>query len=171
MNATKTPSVGLPRDRFELLSAYLDGELTATERQQVEGWLESDPHIQDLYKRLLSLRHSFRTWEAPTMLQPPEQFAQTVLEQLDQRRQRWLWRVGPIAAALVGAWVGLSLGQSRLSPQFAKTPTEPTQVAAPPVKIATEPSDTLSIALDQPIIAFPEEDELGHGAKPSQGSR
>jgi len=29
----------LKRDRFELLSAYLDGEVTAAERQQVEtGW-------------------------------------------------------------------------------------------------------------------------------------
>jgi len=28
----------LKRDRFELLSAYLDGEVTAAQRQQVEDW-------------------------------------------------------------------------------------------------------------------------------------
>uniref|UniRef100_A0ACD5GTL5 Anti-sigma factor family protein n=1 Tax=Desertifilum tharense IPPAS B-1220 TaxID=1781255 RepID=A0ACD5GTL5_9CYAN len=33
----------LKRDRFELLSAYLDGEVTASERQQVENWLDTDP--------------------------------------------------------------------------------------------------------------------------------
>lgn len=33
----------LKRDRFELLSAYLDGEVTSSERHQVEDWLRSDP--------------------------------------------------------------------------------------------------------------------------------
>jgi len=33
------------RDCFELLSAYLDGEVTATERRQVEEWLSTDASI------------------------------------------------------------------------------------------------------------------------------
>ena len=33
------PSVMVKRDRFELISAYLDGEVTAAERKQVEEWL------------------------------------------------------------------------------------------------------------------------------------
>jgi hypothetical protein len=40
------------RDRFELLSAYLDGEVTATERKQVEEWLANDASVQCLYARL-----------------------------------------------------------------------------------------------------------------------
>jgi len=40
----------LKRDRFELLSAYLDGEVTAAQRQQVEDWLGNDPEVQ-LYAR------------------------------------------------------------------------------------------------------------------------
>ncbi|MEL6165322.1 MAG: zf-HC2 domain-containing protein, partial [Cyanobacteria bacterium J06628_3] len=43
------------RDRFELLSAYLDGEVTAAERRQVEEWLANDSSVQNLHKRLLSL--------------------------------------------------------------------------------------------------------------------
>jgi anti-sigma factor RsiW len=39
------------RDRFELLSAYLDGELTATERRQIEDWLKTAPEVQRLYAR------------------------------------------------------------------------------------------------------------------------
>lgn len=44
------------RDRFELLSAYLDGELTAAERRQVEELLANDQAVKCLYVRLLKLR-------------------------------------------------------------------------------------------------------------------
>lgn len=44
------------RDTFERLSAYLDGEVTAAERQQVEAWLATDSEAQRLYQRLLNLR-------------------------------------------------------------------------------------------------------------------
>ena len=37
------------RDRFELLSAYIDGEVTAAERGQIEQWLTTDPEVQCLY--------------------------------------------------------------------------------------------------------------------------
>ena len=40
-------------ERFELLSAYMDGELTAEERKQVQQWLDSDPEFHELYKQLL----------------------------------------------------------------------------------------------------------------------
>jgi hypothetical protein len=36
-------------DRFELLSAYIDGEVTAAERKQVEEWLATDPTVQQLH--------------------------------------------------------------------------------------------------------------------------
>jgi anti-sigma factor RsiW len=44
------------RDRFELLNAYLDGEVTAAERRQIEDWLTTDSTIQCLYARALELR-------------------------------------------------------------------------------------------------------------------
>lgn len=48
------------RDRFELISAYLDGEVTPHERRLVADWLAHDPEVQHLYRRLLMLRQAFR---------------------------------------------------------------------------------------------------------------
>ncbi|MEM9769414.1 MAG: zf-HC2 domain-containing protein, partial [Cyanobacteria bacterium P01_D01_bin.71] len=48
------------RDRFELLSAYLDGEVSPDERRLVATWLDKDPEAQCLYRRLLQLRQGFQ---------------------------------------------------------------------------------------------------------------
>jgi anti-sigma factor RsiW len=183
MNTTNVISPGLPRDQFELLSAYLDGELTATERRQVEGWLADDPKTQVLYQRLLALRQGFQQLSVPTQVAPwvdpakapaattgktmtGEAMAAQVLERLDRRRnQRWLWPVGPIAAAVAAGLVfSLGLGQTRLTPQLVKLPLDPNSITATgPVKIAIDPNidpsgaDDLTIMLDRPIIAIPTE--------------
>ena len=39
----------------ELISAYLDGELNASERAQVAQWIENDPRARNVYQ--LSLIH------------------------------------------------------------------------------------------------------------------
>ncbi|MBE9111459.1 zf-HC2 domain-containing protein [Nodosilinea sp. LEGE 07298] len=49
------------RDRFELLSAYLDGEVTPEERQQVLRWIQHDDGTRSLYHRLLALRQGMRS--------------------------------------------------------------------------------------------------------------
>jgi anti-sigma factor RsiW len=140
----------LARDRFELLSAYLDGELTAQERQQVELWLEQEPEVQCLYGRLLSLRRGFQAMPSLPVAPDPNPLIDRIFDNLDQleqrRRQRLLWRVGPVAAAIVGACTGLWMAQGRI-PQFARqTETEPAAAVLPP-------PTTLAIALDEPIIA------------------
>jgi hypothetical protein len=48
------------RDRFELLSAYLDGEVTPEERRMVIDWMASDPKAKCLYNRLVRLRQGLR---------------------------------------------------------------------------------------------------------------
>lgn len=53
------------RDRFELLSAYLDGEVTPDERQQVLCWLQDSEDVRCLYTRLLNLRDGMRTQAYP----------------------------------------------------------------------------------------------------------
>ena len=80
---TPSPSVDAPghktehsdtyneEERFELLSAYLDDEVTAEERQQVAQWLMDEPHTLQMYQRLLMLRQAIRT--APVQAQPPLQ--------------------------------------------------------------------------------------------------
>jgi hypothetical protein len=55
----------MKRDCFELLSAYLDGEVTAKERAIVQNWLQTDPSVYSLYNRLMNLRHGFRQEGSP----------------------------------------------------------------------------------------------------------
>lgn len=93
------------RDRFELLSAYLDGEVTAQERQQVQQWLENDRQMQQLHSRLLRLRHGMQHLPVPESQQSPAQLSSRVFQKLDRRqsRRRGLLAVGGIAAVIVGA--------------------------------------------------------------------
>ena len=68
---TELPKTYSEEERFELLSAYLDDEVTAEERKQVAQWLMDDPHTLQMYRRLLMLRQAIRT--APIQAQPPLQ--------------------------------------------------------------------------------------------------
>lgn len=144
----------LPRDRFELLSAYLDGELSASERQRVETWLNQDSDVQQLYRRLLTLRQGF---QGIADLAPPvtsqseaDRIVATVFEQVEQAdRLRWFWRIGPAAAAVVGICTGVWVSSQRsLVPQMVQEPAPATAPAA------VNPAPALAIALDEPIMEF-----------------
>ena len=69
----------LKRDRFELLSAYLDGEVTVSERRQVEQWLETDQNMRCLYSRLLKLRQGMRTMAVPASERSVEQTIESAI--------------------------------------------------------------------------------------------
>lgn len=133
----------LKRDRFELLSAYLDGEVTAAERQQVEEWLAQDPVVQRLYDRLLKLRQGFQSIPVPAT-QPVDQTVDAVFARLDRQPKRvaWLWGGAAVAATLIGAVTTGLIGEGGLSPKIAtqETPTVTTPVL---------------IALDRPILNIP----------------
>lgn len=49
-------SMTIPQERFELLSAYIDGEVTNAEEQMVEQWLSDDVDLRCLYQQQLKLR-------------------------------------------------------------------------------------------------------------------
>ncbi|MBE9012092.1 Fis family transcriptional regulator [Pseudanabaenaceae cyanobacterium LEGE 13415] len=136
------------RDRFELLSAYLDGEVTASERKQVEEWLSTDPSVQQLHARLLKLRHAFRSLPTPAPVQSVEKTVDQVLAKVDRRPKfRLVWGGAAIAAALMGAVSLFSLRQ----PQMAQV--QPTQ--QPTVK-AEQPvvTDDMVVALDRPVVSI-----------------
>jgi anti-sigma factor RsiW len=141
------------RDRFELLSAYLDGEVTAAERRQVEEWLAKDASVQCLYARLLKLRQGLRTLPVPTPQQPPEVTAQQIFARL-RRRSRLGWMVGgaSIAACVIGAVSGLLPdGQSRV-PQLAQKPQiQSTQTTSAYIA----PASPLMVGLNNPVIEIP----------------
>lgn len=132
------------RDRFELLSAYLDGEVTAAERRQVEQWLDNDPVMQKLHDRLLSLRQGMQCLAtAPVPMSNPEATVQQVMQRLE-RRPRRLAAVGgltTVAAVFLGAVMAPMLRVS--TPQYAEVP-----VPAPE-------SAGLMIALDSPVVEIP----------------
>ncbi|MFB2875953.1 anti-sigma factor family protein [Floridanema aerugineum] len=133
------------RDRFELLSAYLDGEVSATERKQVEDWLATDPQSQCLYKRLLNLRQRLRSLPVPAATQPVDLTVDQVFSKLENRRRKpiLVWGGTAIAAALIAAVSGVFGNQNVWSPQLANSPT-------------TADSEALTIALSEPVIQIPQ---------------
>ncbi len=140
------------RDRFELLSAYLDGEVTATERRQVEEWLANDASVQCLYARLLKLRQGLRTLPVPAAQQSPEATVQQVLTRL-RRRSRLNWMAGSaaVAACVIGAVSSLVPIGSR-APQLAQRPqTEPIQTSSASII----PPSPLMVGLNNPVIEIP----------------
>jgi len=140
------------RDRFELLSAYLDGEVTAIERRQVEEWLANDASVQCLYARLLKLRQGLRTLPVPTAQQSPEATVQQVLTRLRRRsRLNWIMGGAAVAACAIGAISGLVSGGSR-TPQLAQRPQiEPIQTSS----ASMVPPSPLMVGLNNPVIEIP----------------
>ena len=134
-------------DRFELLSAYLDGEVTPAERRQVQEWLDNDRQTQRLYTRLLRLRQGIQNLPLPREQQSAQQIADQVFQSID-RRQRWrralVWGGGAIAALFIGVVSGLLPGTEVFSPinQFAEEKSSPD-------------ADSLMIALNHPVIDIP----------------
>ena len=132
----------LKRDRFELLSAYLDGEVTAAERKQVEEWLANDPESQRLYERLLKLRSSFQTMPVPAAQKPVEQTIELVYQRVHSsrsRRRAVVWSGSAIAAVVLGA-VSTVLPTRQLL-QIAQSPQQ-----------EIEP---LRVALNSPVVETP----------------
>jgi anti-sigma factor RsiW len=148
----------LQRDRFELLSAYLDGEVTAAERRQVDDWLAHDEAVQRLHQRLVQLRHGFQNAAAPAMAQVPvEATLKQVMARVDRRSKRPVWVIGGLAAAgaVVSAGLGWLGGDGGLNQQFAhslKSASPPVEVALTPAPPAPVPSDKL-IASDAVMVA------------------
>lgn len=142
----------MQRDRFELLSAYLDGEVTAAERKVVEAWLATDPAVQRLHSRLLKLRHGLQTMPVPTATQTAEQTAHQVFERLERKPKLSLvWGGAAIAALFVGALVSTILpGNQPSVPQLAKGSQQPS-IEAP----QTNAHEVLLVALDKPLVDIP----------------
>ncbi|MDZ7969046.1 MAG: zf-HC2 domain-containing protein [Nostoc sp. DedSLP03] len=140
------------RDRFELLSAYLDGEVTATERRQVEEWLANDASVQCLYARLLKLRQGLRTLPVPAAQQSPEETVQQVLTRLRRRsRLNWIAAGAAVAACAIGAISGL-VGGGSMVPQLAQRPQrEPIQTSSASIV----PPSPLMVGLNNPVIEIP----------------
>lgn len=137
------------RDRFELLSAYLDGEVTAAERRQVEEWLANDPTVQHLYTRLLKLRLGMRAIPVP-QTQSPEETVEQVLTRIRQRSKiAWVCGGAAVAACVIGA-VSALLPTSLGTPQLAQT-----QSIEQAQKTPSSVTSPLMVAINNPVIPIP----------------
>ena len=100
------------RDRFELLSAYIDGEVTAAERRQVEDWLTNDPVTKSLYSRLMMMQQGFQAMPMPAAEQSAQELATKVLQRVERQTKRtWLLGGGAIAALLIAVVSGVAGGR------------------------------------------------------------
>jgi anti-sigma factor RsiW len=135
----------LQRDRFELLSAYIDGEVTAAERKQVQQWLATDSDMQRLHTRLIKLRQGLQKLPVPSSQATVQETTQQIFSRLERRRTKRavIWGGAAIAAVFVSALSGIFPGSQSLMPQLAQSPKQDT---------ASEP---LMIAVNRPVIEIP----------------
>lgn len=134
-------------ERFELLSAYLDGEVTVEERRQVQEWLDTDPKLKETYLKLLRLQQGIPQITPPNPSISATQLSERVFSQLDREQRRLRILIGGGLAAALGIFVfsnGLmsTFNPFRPSLQSAFVETE---------------SEPLQIALNQPIFDIPVE--------------
>jgi anti-sigma factor RsiW len=144
----------IPEERFELLSAYIDGEVTESEEQLVEQWLSDDVDFRRLYQQQLKLRQSLIDLPVPiaahsSVKAETDVMINRVFAEIDKRsqqRKRKLAGIGISVAALVGI-VG-SMFTFNSNPQFS-----PVANSIKPAAPATE--EPILIAMEEPLVPHP----------------
>lgn len=135
----RDPEAWPTANRFQLISAYVDGEVTSAERSEVQQLLATDPDAKRLYNRLVMLRQAFRTMPVPPTEQPAQELAQQVFSKIDRRRnkRKFVWGGAALAAMFVGA-VSMILPNG----------------SSPDLKMA-EQTEPLRIAVNRPLLEIP----------------
>lgn len=155
-------SIPLLSEKFELLSAYLDGEVSVTERKQVEEWLTSDAEFQKTYQQMIALQGGLKSMPAAQSM-PTEQLVNQVMKRLDRQPRLWaLGGLGAAAALVIGALSGVLTGNQSGVMQIAQQPkTQPQSIEVPQASIpaiamreSINPK-ALMIALERPPVEIP----------------
>jgi anti-sigma factor RsiW len=141
------------RDRFELLSAYLDGEVTAVERRQVEQWLVEDATVQGLYARLLKIRQGIHNLPVPPQANAEETVTR-VFDRIWRKRLAILGGATAIAACAIAAVTGLVTNESSIPQMAQQQPSEQPQ-AQTQARINPQPASDLKVAINDPIFPIP----------------
>ena len=143
-----------PDERFELLSAYIDCEVTETEEQLVEQWLSDDIDFRRLYQQQTKLRQSLIDLPVPVVAnssakKETEVMIDRVFAEIDKRSQRRKWKLAGIGISVV-AVVGVfgSLFTFNSSPKFSPVANS----VKSPAPVAEEP---VIIAMEEPLLPLP----------------
>ncbi|APB34121.1 transmembrane anti-sigma factor [Gloeomargarita lithophora Alchichica-D10] len=140
-------------DRFELLSAYLDGEASPEEQALVAHWLATDPEAQRVYQQLISIHELCQDLPVPASGVSADQMVTGVITKITHRaRKRLAWSGIIVAAsALVGGVVSGLIWRSP-TPEFAQQSPSP---QTPTAATLRNPGRALQITLEQPPVVIP----------------
>lgn len=153
-NQISNNSMTTPDERFELLSAYIDCEVTEAEEQLVEQWLSDDVDFRRLYHQQINLRQSLIDLPVPlaansSAKKETEVIIDRVFAEIDKRSQRRKWKlagIGISVAAVIGVFGSLFTFNS--SPQFSPVANS----VKSPAPVAEEP---VLIAMEEPLVPLP----------------
>ena len=150
----------------DLLSAYIDGELTAEERLQVEHHLQTEPAYQEAYRQLLRLQAGLSGLSgiprnADSMAN--QTMADSVMAQLDRSpltgliSPRLTRRCARAAAGLVLCLSGAAIWQLNQSPQLVISLEEPPVEIPAPLPKTTLAPELVSIRKARAYLLSPDD--------------
>ncbi|MBD2187253.1 anti-sigma factor family protein [Pseudanabaena mucicola] len=147
-------SMMIPEERFELLSAYIDGEVTEAEEQLVEQWMSDDANLRHVYHQQIKLRQALIDLPVPVAVnssvkRDTDVMINRVIAEIDKRSQRRKWKlagIGISVAAVVGVFG--SLFTLNTSPQFSPVSNS----IKSPAQVKEEP---ILIAMEEPLVPLP----------------
>ena len=143
-------------DRFDLISAYIDNEVTVEERKLVQHWLDHDAAAKKLYQQLLGLQTNLRQIPVPVTMDS-DRLAEQVFRKVDGQRRRQYYVYGGAMLTAMAIAIGSHFISGRNDPL--------SQMASSPSSISQE-GDHLMIALNHPIIEIPAaEQPKGNGQR------
>jgi anti-sigma factor RsiW len=148
-------------DRFELLSAYLDGELTPEERHQVQYWLDNDPQFKQMYHRLLRLHQGMQNMDASRNNASSEQLCDRIFLQIDRQQKRRKFKMyarGTIAALFTASVFGFWTNGDWLSQQ-AQLDRSVLNVAKSSQDNSASKPLMVAVTLDKPAVNIPKLDK------------
>ncbi|ELR96770.1 anti-sigma factor [Gloeocapsa sp. PCC 73106] len=149
-----------PSEHFELLSAYIDQELSEEETTKIKSLLQNDQRLQHEYQQMLRLRAKLKNLPQPSPIILPEQLAAQVLnrvKQQERKRSKWGWSGGAIAALSVAALSGLFTPIPSRLPQLANSSDQDAKFLVMAInQVSREQMNSrLMIPLNQPLAGIP----------------
>lgn len=151
-------------DRFELLSAYVDGELSPSQRHQVQAWIDQDPQVKAVYNQLSTLQRQIQALKAPSSQKTVQEIANQVFETVANRRRQHRLRLG-LSAIAVSCLATITSLIPGVIPSFKMAQSidgnfnSVSQLNSSQARLDSQPQEPhavmLAVALNKPAINIP----------------